>query len=207
MSELGRSLAMARLTYRDRDGLDVTLIVEASNTPLSVGRSPDADVMLAHDLRVSRLHAQLDFVAGAWLVVDDGLSANGTYVKSKRVAGRQRLDSGDVIAFGHTKLRFEPLKPPEQERITDEERRRLMLRLGGDDRALLAALGRSITEDPACMAATDTQLGQLLDTAPAAVHVRVQQLIAWLRVGVVSSADARRELAAFAARSEDGDLG
>jgi len=193
------------LTYRDREGLDVSLIVEAANTPLSIGRSPEADVTLAHDLRVSRLHAQLDCIAGAWLLVDDGLSTNGTYVESERVAGRQRLDPGDVIAVGDTKLRFEPLKPPERARVTDEERRRLMLRLGDDDRALLAALGRSLTDDPACMAATDTQLGQLMDTAPAAVHSRVQQLIAWLRFDTASSANARHALAAFAARSEDGD--
>ena len=198
---------MARLTYRDRDGLDVTLIVQAANTPLSIGRSTDADVTLAHDPRVSRLHAQLDYIAGAWLVVDDGLSANGTYVESERVAGRQRIDLGDVIAVGDTRLRFEWLRPPERAQTTDGERRRLIQRLGDEDRALLAALGRSLTEDPACMAATDTQLGQLLDTAPAVVHIRVQQLIAWLRFDVVSAANARHALAAFAARSEDGDLG
>ena len=196
---------MARLTYRDRDGLDVSLIVEAANTPLSIGRSTDADVTLAHDPRVSRLHAQLDYIAGAWLVFDGGLSANGTYVASERVAGRQRLGPGDMIAVGDTKLRFEPLKPPERAQTTDEERRRLMLRLGDNDRVLLAALGRSLTADPARMAATDTQLGEILDTAPAAVHIRVQQLIAWLRFDIASSANARHALAAFAARSEDGD--
>ena len=207
MSKPGRPTAKARLTYRARDGLDVSRIVDAADTPLSIGRSPGTDVTLAHDPRVSRLHAQLDWIAGAWLVLDGGLSANGTYVESTRVAGRQRLAPGDVISVGDTNLRFEALKPPERAQITDDERRRLMLRLGDDDRALLAALGRSLTEDPARMAATDTQLGQLLDTAPAAVHVRVQQLIAWLRVDIVCSANARHALAAFAARSEDGDLG
>ena len=46
---------------------------------------------LGWDTEVSRLHAQVEPVGSDWIVVDDGLSRNGTYVNGERVNGRRRL--------------------------------------------------------------------------------------------------------------------
>ena len=54
------------------------------------------------DSEVSRLHAQLEPVGRDWIVVDDGLSRNGTFVNGERVNGRRRLRDGDRLVFGET---------------------------------------------------------------------------------------------------------
>jgi pSer/pThr/pTyr-binding forkhead associated (FHA) protein len=43
---------------------------------------------------------------GSWLIVDDGLSRNGTFVNGERVTGRRRLQDGDHIGAGTTPLIF-----------------------------------------------------------------------------------------------------
>jgi pSer/pThr/pTyr-binding forkhead associated (FHA) protein len=73
---------------------------------LTIGRSADADIALGWDGEVSRLHAQLDSAAGEWMVVDDGLSRNGTFVNGHRVAGRRRLTDGDALRVGATVMLF-----------------------------------------------------------------------------------------------------
>ena len=58
---------------------------------LPIGRRPDRGVRLDWDPEVSRVHALLVRVGGAWTVVDDGISRNGTFVNGERVIGRRRL--------------------------------------------------------------------------------------------------------------------
>lgn len=71
-----------------------------------IGREPDSEIRLDWDPEVSRAHAVLTRVAGAWTLIDDGLSRNGSFVNGHRVHGRRRLDDGDVITVGHTLLAF-----------------------------------------------------------------------------------------------------
>lgn len=81
---------------------------------LTIGRGMSADVILAWDEGVSRLHAELQRLADSWVVVDDGLSANGTYVNGELVERRRRLHDGDELRFGSTAIRFEaPLETPD----------------------------------------------------------------------------------------------
>jgi DNA-binding CsgD family transcriptional regulator len=80
-------------------------IVElAPGGALSIGREPASDVRLDWDSEVSRAHAVLERVGGAWTLVDDGLSRNGSFVNGRRVHGRRRLDDGDAIKVGRTLL-------------------------------------------------------------------------------------------------------
>jgi DNA-binding CsgD family transcriptional regulator len=74
--------------------------------PMTLGRSDDADVRIIGDPLVSRVHARLERVGNQWTLVDDGLSANGTYVNGRRVSGRVRLHDRDVIRAGSTMLSF-----------------------------------------------------------------------------------------------------
>jgi pSer/pThr/pTyr-binding forkhead associated (FHA) protein len=83
----------------------IPLDMEASAT-MTIGRSADADVALGWDGEVSRLHAQLESAAGEWLIVDDGLSRNGTFVNGQRVVGRRRLADGDALRVGATVMLF-----------------------------------------------------------------------------------------------------
>jgi hypothetical protein len=75
-------------------------------SPVSIGRQPGSDVTLEWDTEVSRTHAIVERVGGAWTLVDDGLSRNGSFVNGQRVRGRRRLDDGDTIKLGNTLLAY-----------------------------------------------------------------------------------------------------
>jgi hypothetical protein len=62
-----------------------------------LGRSSACDVVL-RDPTVSRRHAELRAIDGAWLAVDLG-SMNGTWLLGRRV-GRVRVESGDELMLG-----------------------------------------------------------------------------------------------------------
>jgi pSer/pThr/pTyr-binding forkhead associated (FHA) protein len=93
------------LVYRDGDGAQLIRSL-ADSDRLSVGRTEDADLALAFDSEVSRLHAQLERIASDWVIVDDGLSRNGSFVNGERVVGRRRLRDGDAMRLGNTLVVF-----------------------------------------------------------------------------------------------------
>jgi hypothetical protein len=68
----------AFLVLRDGEGRQRIHQLPAGAARLTIGRGERADVRLAWDAEVSRLHAELAFAGGHWTVEDDGLSANGT---------------------------------------------------------------------------------------------------------------------------------
>lgn len=85
-------------------------ISEDEEDGLSIGRTPDNDVIL-NDTGVSRHHAYIRVRdRKAWLFDRD--SANGTWLNGQRVAGPQLMTSGDVIRVGNTELRMS-YTPPE----------------------------------------------------------------------------------------------
>ena len=92
------------LVYRDSDGAQ--LITTLTGERASIGRAGGADVELRWDEEISRLHAELERIAGEWTVADDGLSRNGTWVNGERISGRHRLRDGDLVRVGRTVLAF-----------------------------------------------------------------------------------------------------
>jgi FHA domain-containing protein len=110
-SELQERLAAERqgvpfLVYRGEDGEQHIVGLEPGRAPTTLGRSPECDVSLEWDQEVSRLHAELAQVGDQWVLVDDGLSSNGTFVGDERIAGRRRLADGDVVRVGATTIAF-----------------------------------------------------------------------------------------------------
>jgi pSer/pThr/pTyr-binding forkhead associated (FHA) protein len=89
-----------------RRGVEERRIALAGRERATVGRGPAVLVDLEPDPQVSRLHAELQLIGDAWVLVDDGLSRNGTWVDGERVAGRRRLRDGDVLRFGDTEVVF-----------------------------------------------------------------------------------------------------
>lgn len=78
-------------------------VIRTSADRLTIGRSPGNDIVLAEDTQVSRLHAVLENVSGAWLLRDIG-SRNGCWVNGMRISGQRRLAAGDALAFGRTRM-------------------------------------------------------------------------------------------------------
>jgi pSer/pThr/pTyr-binding forkhead associated (FHA) protein len=71
----------------------------------TVGKAPENDIALAEDPTASRLHAILERFPAGWCVTDLG-SSNGTWVNGERIWGSQRLQNGDEIRIGQSRLIF-----------------------------------------------------------------------------------------------------
>jgi pSer/pThr/pTyr-binding forkhead associated (FHA) protein len=121
MTELHRSTP-AELKARleaERRGLPFLLYFDAAGSQVlheldgqaTVGRGADCDVALGWDREVSRLHAQLERVGAHWVLVDDGLSRNGSFVNGERVVGRRALRDGDRLVFGDTPVIYRASDP------------------------------------------------------------------------------------------------
>jgi hypothetical protein len=110
-SELQRRLEAERhgrpfLIYRSAEDTEELFAMPDGSATVAIGRGEGCDVRLLRDPEVSRLHAQLERLGDTWVVVDDGLSRNGTFVNGERVAGRDRLADGDVVRCGGSLLTF-----------------------------------------------------------------------------------------------------
>lgn len=94
------------LLYRDdADALQI-FALDPSKGRLTLGRDLANDVAFRWDGEVSRVHAELELIAGQWAVTDDGLSRNGTFVNGRAAAGRRRLRDGDCVRVGRTVLLY-----------------------------------------------------------------------------------------------------
>lgn len=146
--ELAERLAAERrgvpfLLYLDGDARQH--IVELDGRPLSIGRDAASDIPLEWDTEVSRAHAMLERIGGAWTFVDDGLSRNGSSVNGRRVHGRRRLDDGDAILVGRTQLVY--VAGPVRARTTETSRRGSPPELSPAQRRVLHALCAPLLED------------------------------------------------------------
>jgi hypothetical protein len=89
--------------YRRFDGLlDILALTESKE--FVIGRRPSCGISLPQDRAVSRVHAILRQLGDEWVIEDDGLSRNGTYVNGARVTSARRLVDGDAILVGGTLL-------------------------------------------------------------------------------------------------------
>jgi pSer/pThr/pTyr-binding forkhead associated (FHA) protein len=94
------------LLYRDQSGRQCFAELPGDRDRLTIGRRDRNDLALPWDAQVSRVHAELLRIGSEWVVCDDAISHNGTYVNGERVRGRRRLQDGDVISVGDTLLSF-----------------------------------------------------------------------------------------------------
>lgn len=94
---------MPRLILKNRVLADVALPVRGALA--LVGRGPEAHVRIDHP-SVSRVHARLEAVDGAWTVHDLD-SRNGTWVNDERAVGATPLANGDRLKFGEAEAVFD----------------------------------------------------------------------------------------------------
>jgi hypothetical protein len=94
----------AFVTWRVDTGLNLRALDPAADRT-TIGRSP-ASAIILNDSEASWLHAEITRVDEEWLIVDDGLSMNGTFVAGRRIHGRARLRNEDRIVVGDTMLVF-----------------------------------------------------------------------------------------------------
>jgi hypothetical protein len=95
-----------RLVVRRSPSLEEGAEFPLNSAPVTVGRGGQNDLVLSGDEFASARHARIE-VRGDGVWVQDLDSTNGTYVNGSRVAGAQRLDTGDVLRVGETDLLLE----------------------------------------------------------------------------------------------------
>lgn len=93
--------------------LDISLNRDAPR--MTIGRSAAADIIVTADATASRLHAIIEWVRDCWVIVDNGMSKNGTFVNDERIDGCRRLNSGDVVHVGQSVFIFRDGQPSDDE--------------------------------------------------------------------------------------------
>ncbi len=168
---VAESIGRSFVVYHDAAGVQQLLELDGDRSRLAIGRNERADIAIGWDAEVSRLHAELVCSGGAWLVVDEGLSSNGTFVNGHRLASRSRLRDGDVIRVGSTVLLF---RAPEAEAaLTLQAGAGVTVdQLNATQRKVLAALCRPYTQashlaSPASNRQIASELFVSLDTVKA----------------------------------------
>jgi DNA-binding CsgD family transcriptional regulator len=180
------------LVYRDGDGTHRIVTLD-QQVPVWVGRRPSADLSLSWDKEVSGVHAQLEPAGGEWTLVDDGLSRNGSFVNGERVAGRRRLEDGDMMRIGRTPVLFRrPGVVTETNLVADQAG---LVRISDAQRRVLVALCRPLAEDPRGVPATNRQIAEDLHLSQNGVKTHIRALFAKLGIDELPQYSKRTELA------------
>jgi pSer/pThr/pTyr-binding forkhead associated (FHA) protein len=200
-AELGERLAAERrgapfLLYLDGDARQRIVDLAPGRAPLSIGRDAVSDIPLAWDSEVSRAHAVLERIGGAWTLVDDGLSRNGSSVNGRRVHGRRRLDSGDMIDVGRTQLVY--VAGPEKANTTATSHRGSPPELTPAQRRVLHALCAPLLEDRFAAPPSNREIAAELFLGVETVKSHLHALFEVFGVGDMPQNRKRAELARLA---------
>jgi pSer/pThr/pTyr-binding forkhead associated (FHA) protein len=164
------------VVYRDQAGEQRIVPLPTEVRELTIGRHGECDLLLDWDDRVSGLHAELRSSAGHWLVVDDGLSRNGTFVNGERVVGQRRLRDGDQLEVGQTLLVFRrPQAKPSKSTALGLDP--IRPELSEAQRRVLVALCRPYRDGSAfALPATNQEIADELYLSVAAVKTHLRAL-------------------------------
>jgi pSer/pThr/pTyr-binding forkhead associated (FHA) protein len=199
-AELAERLAAERrghpfLVYRDAEGAQRLLELDPERERVTIGRRAEADVALAWDEEVSRLHAVLELVAGEWTVVDDGLSQNGTFVGPGRITGRRRLHDGDELRCGRTRLMFSNPRRGRSRPTATSAELPAVARISDAQRRVLVALCRPYASGEAfAIPATNQQIADELFLSVDAVKSHLRALFEKFAIGDVPQNRKRAQL-------------
>jgi hypothetical protein len=182
---------VAFLEYRDGDDVQRLVALDEDMERISIGRMPGCELALVWDDEVSRAHALLERVGGAWTVEDRG-SSNGTLVNASRITGPVVLRDSDVVRIGRTQLVFHD--------VTDAALRRTTPAIGrvapaitDTQRKVLVELCRPAIEAGGG-AASNREIAEALFVSVETVKTHMRALFDAFAVGDVPQYHKRSEL-------------
>jgi pSer/pThr/pTyr-binding forkhead associated (FHA) protein len=188
------------LVHRDGEGAQV--ITELGLDRVTIGRKEANDVRLGWDAGVSRVHAALERLGSEWMVSDDGLSRNGTWVNGERLVGRRRLRDGDVIVVGESTVAFcDPDDAPSSQSTLSTHGPGLSTLLTPAQRRVLVALCRPFRDATYAAPATNQQIADELVVSVDAVKSMLKLLFAAFGIDDLPQNQKRATLAQAALRS------
>lgn len=158
------------LFFRDETGAQQLV---ALDDRLVVGRAPGSDLEISWDPRVSGVHAHLERRGPRWVIDDDGMSRNGTFVNGGRVRGQRTLKDGDVIQVGNTLLGFRDPAPRVAATVTAPAVHAPQISTA--QRRVLLSLCRPLLEDEGEAPASNDQIARdlVLSLPTVKGHLRV----------------------------------
>lgn len=168
----------------------------------TIGRRPGNGLAVGWDPKVSRVHAALERIGHDWVLVDEGLSSNGTFLNSERLLSRRRLADGDVIEVGRTTLVFRDPGEPSAPTLTDVDvDPRIAGRLTRGQRDVLIALCRPFKSHAVAGPATNREIADDLSISVDAVKSVLRGLFALFGLDDLPQNKKRASLALEALRS------
>ena len=180
------------LLFRDAAGAQRIVALGDERPQLTIGRVSGCDVCLDWDPGISRAHAQLARLGKQdWMLVDDGLSSNGSIVNGERLRERRRLVNGDLLRFGDTSIVY--CSPPRAARepvIRGADS--VAIRLSPAQRRVLVALCRPYRDgDQFATPASNLEIANELVLSVEAVKTHLRALFEKFDVGPLAR-DAKR---------------
>jgi pSer/pThr/pTyr-binding forkhead associated (FHA) protein len=185
------------LHWRTADGTQQISLLEPTAPRISVGRKPESDIPLTWDAEISRTHALIERVGGRWVIVDDGMSTNGSFVNGSRVVGRQSLHDQDRLCFGQTILIYREPTDREKSESTVRAPTPTVL-LSETQRKVLIALCRPVNESQFATPATNKQIADELFLSVDAVKAHLRLLFERFELDELPQNEKRARLAARA---------
>jgi hypothetical protein len=190
------------LVFRDDEGKQHIHVLSGNLPTVTVGRRSEADVSIPWDGEMSRLHAELRLQSGEWTVSDDGLSQNGTWVNGLRLAGRRRLNDGDLLKIGRTMFAYcDPVPIGVGPTLVPGELSATP-RFSEQQQRVLRALCRPLFVDgEGINPCTDEEVAEATGIPLEAVRAELDHLGRALGLEAMPEADQRAEIALLAMRS------
>jgi pSer/pThr/pTyr-binding forkhead associated (FHA) protein len=192
------------IVFRDDSGQQHLRQLRAGDGAVDIGRRSACGLSLHWDPGVSRAHAEIQPIGSDWVIVDDGLSQNGTFVNGERITGRRRLHSGDVIRIGKTTLAY--WAPPASTAAATTTAGDFLVEaptLTQAERRVLVALARPLKQ-PGGVPATNQQIAHELYVSIPTVKTHLRSISEKFGLADVPQTHKRHELIARAFR--DGIL-
>src|SRR3954462_4992152 len=189
------------LVFRD-DGSEQQIVdLDRAGDRLGVPPGPTNEVSLPWDTEVSRLHAELECMAGEWTVSDDGLSRNGTYVNNQRISGRHRLRDGDLIRVGQTSIAYRRPAAEDSQPTQIAGERLTLGDLPPTQRQVLVALARPYKHNEFAVPATNQVIADELHLSVDAVKSHLRPLFQRFGIEPLPQNQKRSRLVAEALQS------
>ncbi len=163
------------LLFRNQDKAQQLLPLAPDCDRLTVGRDPANALALEWDGEVSRVHAELERVGHEWVLNDQGMSRNGSFVNGLPIDGRRRLNDGDVMRFGQTPVLYVMPSANPAETTMQASAVGPLDELTAIQRRILSELCRPlVVRGPGAMPASNQEIAD-------AVHLSVQGVKSQLR--------------------------
>ena len=187
------------VVYFDDQRVQHLVLLEPEVGRVAIGRADDVAICVGWDSQVSRVHAELERVGEHWVVADEGLSRNGTYLNELRITGRRRLADQDVLRVGLTSILFrEPGARTEASTILGDDAE-LASSITPSQRRVLIALCRPFAGGSAFASPpTNPQIAEELFLTVAAVKTHLRALFHAFDIEDLPQQEKRHRLVALA---------